>query len=155
MLASFRRTPRLLTACCSTVGFGSHVGSQENRRQPTPVDTQRTSSQVTDLNRRQSTRRGHLRIRRLGIRVPPSALGKSLVQGWSNRNSSCGATPSNSLSPTVGMVDSGAPSTPPAPHQLIRQLRRAAVGQPGAPRTQPGQIAETGYGTMFEPLLAR
>ena len=61
----------------------------------------------------------------------------------SNRNSSCGATPSNSLSPTVGMVDSGAGSTPPVLHPLIKQLRGAAVGQPGAPRTQPGQITES------------
>jgi len=52
---------------------GSHVGSQATRHQQTLTDADRTFSQFTDSCRRRSTPSGCLRIRRLGIRVPPSA----------------------------------------------------------------------------------
>jgi hypothetical protein len=59
-----------------------------SRHQPTPSE-QRHGSRVTDSDRPQSTRRGYLRIRRLGIRVHPSALSKPLLSGAEGSGRNC------------------------------------------------------------------
>jgi len=56
-------------------------------RDPTPVDIgRRLANSVPGhrLSSHRSTRRGYLRIRRLGIRVPPSALNRSSSAAYSN-----------------------------------------------------------------------
>ena len=52
---------------------GSQSGSQAGRRRPPPADVRRTKDQGRALCRHSSTPKIGLRIRRLGVRIPPSA----------------------------------------------------------------------------------
>ena len=53
---------------------GSQVGTQHSRHRPTPADQVGEKAQVEGLYRHVSTPGARLRIRRLGVRIPPSAL---------------------------------------------------------------------------------
>jgi hypothetical protein len=67
------RRHRMTPAAPGSTSDGSQVGSQGTRHWPTRTDQAAERAQATDLYRHASTRGARLRIRRLGVRIPPSA----------------------------------------------------------------------------------
>ena len=94
------------------LGGGSLSGSLGTRHPSTPADVHGMDVQVTGSDRRRSTqidRWRDLRIRRLGVRVPPSALaGEVQVRGGFRPGDSRGGRPSGSqANQKVGASRSG------------------------------------------------
>jgi hypothetical protein len=81
MLQTSTRLTATVLSRAGSARLGSQAGSQDPRRRPTPSDAARMLSLVTDSHRHPSTPRGRLRIRRLGVRIPPSARKNSWSKG--------------------------------------------------------------------------